>query len=289
MSSPHELSLTHGDHPVEPASGVDCAAVSAKWFQLSDGVPYEYEMESDRNYLALHDITQEEGELVVEGVAQPRKRDLRRLITYLPANMPVRGWAKPTTRRNGFTAIYFDDAAIPEPLKRSFSGWTEPNAHFRAPEVERSIRKLELALKRDDPFVGLLAESILITALTELVQGRTRRATPHPGQPLASSTVRQVRDYMSENIQTQLSLDALASSVGLSKFHFARAFKAATGKSPYKEVLDLRVASAGDLLQEGVPIAKVAQLTGFNGVAQFSRSFRRITGLSPSEFKLKHR
>lgn len=83
-----------------------------------------------------------------------------------------------------------------------------------------------------------------------------------------------------------LSLDALASEAGLSKFHFVRLFRQRVGVSPHGFIIAERMAAARKLLaQTDLQVSEVACRTGYAGVVQFSAAFRKHVGITPSAYR----
>lgn len=93
-----------------------------------------------------------------------------------------------------------------------------------------------------------------------------------------------LRAHVLERMAHRIAIDDLARTAGLSRTHFNRSFRRATGQSPYRWVLGLKLGYAKRLLVHGVPCAEVAQLTGFADQAHFSRSFRTETGAAPAHW-----
>ena len=77
----------------------------------------------------------------------------------------------------------------------------------------------------------------------------------------------------------------LAAAVGFSKFHLLRTFKAATGLTPWRYQVQLRLASARALLRDGVPASQVAVICGFFDQSHFTRLFRASFGITPAAFQ----
>lgn len=95
-----------------------------------------------------------------------------------------------------------------------------------------------------------------------------------------------VRRHVRENLARPMRLEDLADVACMSRFHFARSFKRATGESPACFVRRLRVEAARTLLQTTpMPLRAVAPLVGFADEFQLSRVFRRVSGRSPSEWR----
>lgn len=236
---------------------------------------FEYSTTGGANYLALHDIVMRDGELRVSGREPIRQTDIRRKLTYLPAGVPVAGWTDPLARPNSFVAIHFDVAAIPEPL-RGRTSFDEPQVYFQDRGLCDTLSKLDRAMTRDEPLLGLLAESLCDLAIVEFALARRNHVSSgRPPPTLTAQQLSDVYDYIAANLGTPISLEHLSAVARLSKFHFSRAFKAATGRSPYQEVLHRRLAVARKLLGEGRSMGEAAAQTGFTSAAQLARSLRQ--------------
>jgi transcriptional regulator GlxA family with amidase domain len=93
---------------------------------------------------------------------------------------------------------------------------------------------------------------------------------------------------MEANLGERFSLEMLAEAAGMSRFHFARVFRIATGYSPMEFLMRQRVARGKDILLQGdMSICDVAALLGFCDQSHFTRTFRRVTGMSPREYLRK--
>lgn len=86
-----------------------------------------------------------------------------------------------------------------------------------------------------------------------------------------------------------LSVSDMAFRLGISREYLYTIFREATGKSPLQYLLDYRIEQACQLLRHSsYPIYLIAQHTGFQDNAYFSRQFRRVTGLSASEYRRRN-
>jgi AraC-like DNA-binding protein len=74
----------------------------------------------------------------------------------------------------------------------------------------------------------------------------------------------------------------------VSEAHFARSFKDAFGVPPHRYLLTRRIERAKALLRDtDLPIIEIAFQTGWNSLGTFGRTFRDITGESPSELRAR--
>ncbi|MFP4673566.1 MAG: helix-turn-helix domain-containing protein [Opitutales bacterium] len=98
--------------------------------------------------------------------------------------------------------------------------------------------------------------------------------------------VRAAKEYISEHFQERISLDDAAGAVHASTRHFCKVFKATTGRTFTDYLARVRVEKAQQSLRD--PYRRVSEIafeTGFESISQFNRSFKRITGLSPTCFR----
>ncbi len=95
-----------------------------------------------------------------------------------------------------------------------------------------------------------------------------------------------LKDYIEEHLAEELTLSTLADLVPISQFHFARAFKAATGEPPHRYVTQRRIERAKVLLAvTQLSAAEVAYQTGFSNQSHFTAQFRKLVGLTPKQFR----
>ncbi len=81
------------------------------------------------------------------------------------------------------------------------------------------------------------------------------------------------------------SVKALSEQCGVSVVYFRKLFKSFLGVSPIKYIRDLKMTHAKALLRsEMYSVAEVALQSGFSDVTHFSREFKKVTGVSPSEY-----
>ncbi|MCJ2050270.1 helix-turn-helix domain-containing protein [Methylobacterium sp. J-070] len=95
-----------------------------------------------------------------------------------------------------------------------------------------------------------------------------------------------VREFIDANLDNDISVDELAGAACLSKFHFIRAFKAATGISPHSYVSHLRLERAKILLRLGqMSLQDIAVTCRFSSQSNFTKAFRRVVGVSPGQYR----
>ncbi len=81
------------------------------------------------------------------------------------------------------------------------------------------------------------------------------------------------------------SLEELACAANVSPFHFHRIWRAMTGETVARTIARLRIAGAQQRLTEpDASVTSVAMEAGFGTSQSFARAFRRVAGMSPTEF-----
>lgn len=104
-----------------------------------------------------------------------------------------------------------------------------------------------------------------------------------------SLKIDQIIEYMRQNINRQITLEELSGIVGLSTFYLSKAFKDATGYPIIKYFNKMKIDKAKELLIEGnKKVKEVAYELGYTNEFYFSRIFKRIEGLNPTEFYNKN-
>ncbi len=106
-------------------------------------------------------------------------------------------------------------------------------------------------------------------------------------QGLDRRRLTRVREYIDANLGGgNLTIARLAKVASLSQFHFARAFKAAVGKSPHQYVSGQRLEHAKVLLRRGdQSLLDIAVALNFSSQANFTRAFRKGTDMTPGQYR----
>lgn len=96
--------------------------------------------------------------------------------------------------------------------------------------------------------------------------------------------------YMHEHFREPLTLDQLSDFCGISKYHLSRQFKKSTGLPPNEYLIRLRLENARTLLiNTDLTVSKIAEMSGFENEAYFSRIFRSRFDVSPKQYRRQNR
>lgn len=132
--------------------------------------------------------------------------------------------------------------------------------------------------------------NIIRAYMTELIIKIFRKMESNQSKDQSSRQTQVVNTtltYLRKNYQKDVSLDELAAQVFLSKDYFARMFRETTGMPTSAFLQKIRVEEACNLLTgTSLTIKDIAQHCGFHDIKYFYNVFKRLTGLTPRQYRL---
>lgn len=134
-------------------------------------------------------------------------------------------------------------------------------------------------------YVRSLIDAILIhLAKNYIVENQD---VAHGHEHLSSVQLEKVRKYISDHVDMPLSVAELAEAAGVKPFEFPRAFRSATGTTPYQFVLKERTGWAEQLLRTtDLSLAEISYTVGFSSQSHFTRTFRKQKSVTPQTYRL---
>jgi|ERR1700733_12828594 AraC family transcriptional regulator len=162
-----------------------------------------------------------------------------------------------------------------------------PSLLVRDPFLVQIAKELHRELQFG-PTNELFTKSVATLTATHLIRSYSCEPNTVPlyRGGLGPSRERRVRQYIQENLETQLSLDELAKVAEISPNYFVSLFRQSTGMTPHKFVVQQRVEYAKELLTESkLSLIEIAHRCGFPDQSQFTTTFRRYLGLPPGQYK----
>ena len=162
---------------------------------------------------------------------------------------------------------------------------------FRARIYDKAIRRiLELLLEElstETRLGSLFVDSLAHALATRYLQLDT--ASSNSVEPRVSSlptrVLNRVLEKIESNLDADLSLANLAKESGYSRAHFLRMFQSATGLTPHRYVVNLRIQRAQERLRQKDRIIDVAASCGFSSQSHMTTLFRQCLATTPAEFR----
>lgn len=160
------------------------------------------------------------------------------------------------------------------------------------PALRTLVFQLQAELVSGCPTGSLLGDALCTQIAAQLIQrysiGRVRLEQYKGGLPRVH--LRRVVDFIEENLHKGLTVEEIAQTVALSKYHFGKAFKQSTGVTLHSYVLSRRMGRARQLLSTSdLPLVAVAQSVGFSNQSHFTASFTERIGIPPGAFRDQYR
>ncbi|MEH6518981.1 MAG: AraC family transcriptional regulator [Halioglobus sp.] len=198
----------------------------------------------------------------------------------------------------GLQHTYVADSAKP---------WTVYWVHFQG--ASTGIFTQYLGYREGKPVVKAGVSPTLIAAFSQLMEvrstGYSTRAfinaanqlrhlltqtaleiRAHQARNQRSFQLQHVQDFMLANINQNLSLETLAATANMSKYHFSNRYKKLTGYSPVKHFLNMKIEHACYLLDSSdLTIKAIAATLGYEDPLYFSRIFGKTVGISPRSYR----
>ncbi|MBK0021996.1 AraC family transcriptional regulator [Brucella pseudogrignonensis] len=165
------------------------------------------------------------------------------------------------------------------------------NVHCATDNVVLGLARALLPfLDRPDLASTVFLEQIELAIMVHLTQTYGGLYFPHERKgTLSLKQERRAAEFLAAHLNADFSISDVADACGLSRSHFMRAFKETFGKTPYRWLIEYRIAQASDMLIAGTPIAEIALACGFADQSHFTRVFSEIVGEAPGMWRRRYR
>ena len=164
----------------------------------------------------------------------------------------------------------------------------EAKNYFEEPLNIVELKKM--TKQKNAPFGGeQLIRRYLEELLIHLVRRGHQTASPASARTAADTGQQKIVDsvifYLKDNIENPVTLDSMVENIAFSKTYLKTLFKKKTGTTIMKYLTRLRIDKAKQLLSEGnSTVSEISALCGFSTVHYFSNTFKKETGMTPTEY-----
>ncbi len=135
-----------------------------------------------------------------------------------------------------------------------------------------------MQLDTDSNMLEYRAASKLFMMYAELFSQKNRK----------NDYTKAVRDYINARYIQHITVEEIADHLSLDRRYLSRIFKKKTGKTIQEYIVGVRISKAKQLLEEGYNISETAMLCGYEDACNFSKMFKKQTGISPGRWKNNH-
>ena len=121
--------------------------------------------------------------------------------------------------------------------------------------------------------------------LMNLLCRTMRRNAPVEGEAFGNSIIQEILSYINNHYTQPIRIENLARSFGVSVSYLSHEFVRFTNRSVYDYVLYRRVMLARQQMMGTASLNDIAYQCGFNDYSNFLRSFGKVVGMSPSQYR----
>ena len=179
-----------------------------------------------------------------------------------------------------------DDAASLTGMHRQLRSLFDRPGYF---SLDESLQHYLQFLIQEMTHASHAPADLLVTTLLSSLHARLSAAFRSP--PLTRRTsrsldIQRLEQFVLERLDQRLSVSDLANLACLSEAHFSERFREQTGITPYQFVMRLRLTRVRELTTlTDMPLAEIAERTGFASQSALSHAFRRRYGHSPMQLR----
>lgn len=167
---------------------------------------------------------------------------------------------------------------------RHYSSVLQQPADFTGGPMVCLVTKLYRESYQLDSVSPLAVEGLALEIIAEMARLKFHPDRTHP------RWVKQARDFLHENFAEKLNPRAIAETLGVHPVHLARGFRGVYGCTMGDYLRELRIEIASRYLSTSeISIADISTVTGFADQSHFSKTFKRLTGLTPAQYRVVFR
>ena len=164
----------------------------------------------------------------------------------------------------------------------------EAESTYIIPQNDTRLRKMErksMAQIGGEQLIKIYLEQFLIILIRDLTQKKDISFFPSK-ESMETHLVSQIKAYIKSKSRERLRVEEICSSFGYSKSYISQLFKEQTALSLARYHNQCQIEEAKRLIREGQNnFSQISDLLSFDNPQYFSRVFKRLTGLTPSEFQ----
>lgn len=131
----------------------------------------------------------------------------------------------------------------------------------------------------------LLIQSAICNILAHIIdsESENRAQLKHSHSTETAEYAKKIMQYLYVNYQNDVRIDDIAAYLGISSSYMCRVFKQYTGVTIVGYLNQLRCKNAISLMKDGYSMTQASAMVGYNDYTYFSRTFKKIYGVSPKE------
>lgn len=217
-------------------------------------------------------------------------------VFVIGGNIPHLFQSMEGTKTSHMISLFFTETSfgdhffdIPE-LEQLRYFFTKSDAGFKLLTHKSAVKKLMLKLPNDTKFSRFLRFFKLLKLLCNS-ETKTLATFVYPKNISSKEGNRMqvIFEYVINNFQKNINLDAVSELAYMTPNAFCRFFKNHTNKTFFQFLIELRIAHACQLIinHPDMSITEISDISGFTSISNFNRKFKELKGTTPSQYAKK--
>lgn len=162
----------------------------------------------------------------------------------------------------------------------------DPTPHLRSARIAHLIFEMYRAVRTGDAGFRIVTEALTMQLCVELFKQFAAEPPKSKAKEQGEFSIERIEEYVSANLDTNITLQELATVVGMDVFAFSRAFKAATGTTPGRFVLRSKLERVCYLLAKtDMALVEIAFACGFSSQSHLTTTFSKQIGVTPVRYR----
>lgn len=210
-------------------------------------------------------------------------------LLFVPAGTPHKRNYIDDNEKNSITLSWCHFHIEQKNSASLFENANLPYHIFLSDKVYYAASRLFTTMFRNSKNDDIMSRINLFSALFKLVQLYLHNATPNRSETQHDSLINKILSYISSNLSSQLKTRDVAAAVYLSENYLIRFFSKNIGMTPQRYIIKCKMELAMGLLENSEnSISEIMNKIGFTDMCYFSKSFKKFSGHSPTQYRTKY-
>lgn len=185
--------------------------------------------------------------------------------------------------------IEFDGLRVKEALALTELSVNSPIYHAHSKDLRAQLQNEMLYIvhhAEESPFHLIGHLYLFLDYLTQ----SAKSAKLIRSSKMSDYYIKEAINFIEQNFQNDITIEDIAAVCGINRSYFGKIFRSAIGRSPQEFLINYRMAKATELLKlTSLSIADIGSAVGYDNQLHFSRAFKNIYGVSPREWRNRHK
>lgn len=185
--------------------------------------------------------------------------------------------------------IEFDGLRVKEALNLTELSVNTPVYHPHSKDLREQLLKEMLYIvhhAKESPFHLIGHLYLFLDYLTQSAKSTKLIQS----SKMSDYYIKEAINYIEQNFQNNITIEDIAAVCGINRSYFGKIFRNSIGRSPQEFLMNYRMVKATELLKlTSLSIAEIGSAVGYENQLHFSRAFKTIYGVSPREWRNRHK